>query len=291
MKKIKLIATDMDGTLLNDGRAVSAENVRAIEEAQRAGITVAVATGRDYTEAVNPLKEAGLRMPLICVNGADIRNEDGGIIHQQTLPLEQFDMMNAILSEEDIYFEIFTSKGAYTNNEQKGLDLVVDLLLSTGEFSSYDQAMQLAEKRFEEGSVNRVKHYRQVLETPRVNLFKLLAFSKDTEKRKRAEHRLNTELSVSVSSSAPDNLEITHKEATKGSGITCMSDYLNIDLADTMAIGDNFNDLSMMKKAGYAVAMGNAEKDIKQACHEVTQTNIDDGVAHAIRSVIPEFQR
>ncbi|SER47031.1 Cof-type HAD-IIB family hydrolase [Salipaludibacillus aurantiacus] len=291
MRNIQLIATDMDGTLLNDGRSVSKENVQAIREAQAAGITVAVATGRDYTEAVLPLKEAGLRLPLICVNGADLRMEDGNIIHQKTLGYDQFELMNNILTEEDIYFEIYTSKGAYTNNEKKGLDLVVDLLLTTGEFSSYSQAMELAEKRFEEGAVNRTKDYREVINQPETSLFKLLAFSKDTEKRERAKKRLMSGMDVSVSASAKDNLEITHLDATKGKGIEIMSDYFNVGLDETMVIGDNFNDVPMMKTAGYAVAMGNAESEIKSICDHVTKNNTEHGVAHAVRSIIPNYQK
>ncbi|PYZ95316.1 hydrolase [Salipaludibacillus keqinensis] len=289
---MEMIATDMDGTLLNDGRSVSEENIKAIEEAQRAGINVIVATGRDYTEAVTPLKEAGLKLPLICVNGADIRREDGQIIHQQTLNLDVFKQMNAILTKEDIYFEMYTTKGAYTNDDQKGIDLIVDLLLSTGDFSSYDQAMQLAEKRFQEGAINRAKDYQALLEeNSHIQLLKLLAFSKDEVSRERAKHQMEKELDVAISASARDNLEITHHEATKGSGIEIMSNHYGINLSETMAIGDNFNDVSMMKQAGYSVAMGNAEQEIKRICDHTTKKNTDNGVAHAIRSVIPHLQK
>ncbi|WP_280768323.1 Cof-type HAD-IIB family hydrolase [Salipaludibacillus daqingensis] len=291
MTNIQLIATDMDGTLLNDGRSVSKENILAIKEAQKAGIHVVVATGRDYTEAAYPLKEAGLRLPLICVNGADLRKEDGEIIHQQTLSMEQFNIMDRILKEESIYFEIYTSKGAYTNDDKQGLDLVIDLLLTTGEFNSYDEAMQLAEKRFQEGSVNRTNDYKRLLEYPQYDLFKLLAFSKDETRRERAKKRIENELDVSISASAKDNLEITHNLATKGKGIEIIAKEYGTVLAQTMAIGDNYNDVSMMKKAGLSVAMGNAETEIKNMCDIITKPNSEDGVADAIRSVISKVHR
>ncbi|WP_416149624.1 Cof-type HAD-IIB family hydrolase [Salipaludibacillus sp. HK11] len=289
MTKIKLIATDMDGTLLDEARAVSTENIRIIKEAQRLGIKVIVATGRDYTEAVFPLKEAGLRLPLICVNGADIRKEDGEILHQQTLSTEQFKKMDRILTEEEVYFEIYTSKGAYTNDEKQGLQLVVDVLLTTGAYSSYDNALKLAEKRFEEGAINRVDNYLTLLEKSGYQLFKLLAFSKDDVKRERAKRRLEEELEITISASANDNLEITNKSATKGNGLEIMSKHYNIDLPETMVLGDNFNDVSMMKVAGYAVAMENADPVIKALCDLVTKSNEEDGVAHAIQKVIPNL--
>ncbi|WP_245828873.1 HAD family hydrolase [Salipaludibacillus agaradhaerens] len=286
MKTIKFIATDMDGTLLDNNRKVSEESVRAIKEAQKAGITVVVATGRDYTEAITPLKEVGLRLPLICVNGADIREEDGNVIQQQSLSTDQFNVINRILQEEEIYFEITTSKGTYTNNEKRGLELVVDLLKTTGEFSSYEEAMALAEKRFEQGAVFRTDDYHEILRGEGTLLLKVLAFSTDREKRERAEAKLAQELNISVSASARDNLEITHQYATKGKGIEIMTKRFNLDVSEAMVVGDNFNDVSMMQIAGYAVAMGNAEKEIKQLCDFTTATNGEDGVAKAIRSVI-----
>ncbi|UJW59717.1 HAD family hydrolase [Bacillus sp. A116_S68] len=283
---MKFIATDMDGTLLDNNRKVSEESVRAIKEAQKAGITVVVATGRDYTEAITPLKEVGLRLPLICVNGADIREEDGNIIQQQSLSTDQFNAINRILQEEEIYFEITTSKGTYTNNEKRGLELVVDLLKTTGEFSSYEEAMALAEKRFEQGAVFRTDDYHEILGGEGTLLLKVLAFSTDREKRERAEAKLAQELNISVSASARDNLEITHQYATKGKGIEIMTKRFDLDVSEAMVVGDNFNDVSMMQIAGYAVAMGNAEKEIKQLCDFTTATNGEDGVAKAIRSVI-----
>lgn len=291
MKRIDMIATDMDGTLLNDGRRVSKANIDAVLEAQKAGKTVIVATGRDYTEAVTPLKEAGLRLPLICVNGADIRREDGKVLHQQTLAKDEFKVMATMLREEDIYFEIYTSKGAFTDNEEKGLELVVDLLQTTGEFSSEEEARKLAEKRFEEGAINRAKSYEAVLKEENTELFKLLAFSTDDVRRTRVKEAMELKLNVSISSSAKDNLEITHKDATKGKGIEVMASYYGIDVAHTMVIGDNFNDVSMMKVAGLPVAMGNAEDEIKEICKFVTTTNVEDGVAKAIQSVIPNVQK
>lgn len=291
MNKINLIAIDMDGTLLNDGRSVSKANVQAILEAEKAGKKVMVATGRDYTEAVAPLKEAGLRLPLICVNGADIRREDGKILHQQTLSMEQFKTAAEMLREESIYFEIYTTKGAYTDNEKKGLELVVDLLRTTGEFSSYEEAMKLAEQRFAEGVINRTTSYETVLAEENVGLFKLLAFSTDETRRDRVKQAMEQQLDVSISASAKDNLEITHRDATKGKGLEVMSSYYGIDISHTMVIGDNFNDVSMMEAAGFPVAMGNAEAEVKEMCDYVTASNTEDGVARAIERVMEPVQK
>ncbi|UCZ54673.1 Cof-type HAD-IIB family hydrolase [Bacillus shivajii] len=286
MKNIKLIATDMDGTLLNDGRNISEENIKAIQAAMDKGIHVMVATGRDYTEAIAPLKEASLRLPLINVNGADLRKEDGEVIHQQTLTYHQFKDMKKILEEEGVYYEIYTTKGAYTDDSKRGLDVIVDLLMSTGEFGSYDQVRSLAERRFEEGAINQTTSYDNLLQDENCELFKILAFSEDHGKRDRARKRLVEAVNVDVSASGKENLEINHKEATKGNGLKIMAETYGVDLSETMVLGDNFNDVSMMEVAGLSVAMGNAEDEIKELCDEVTDKNTNDGVAKAIYRVL-----
>ncbi|WP_244895454.1 Cof-type HAD-IIB family hydrolase [Evansella clarkii] len=285
-KDIRLIATDMDGTLLNDGREISPENIKAIHAAIEQGIEVAVATGRDYTEAVMPLKEADLRLPLVCVNGAEVRERDGEIIHQQILTYEDFVAMQAILEEEKLYYEVYTTKGAYSNNAKRGLDVIVDLLVNTGKFGSYDEVMSLAEERFAEGAINMTDDYNALLQQEGVELFKILAFTEDDEKRNRAKHQLTRKMDVAVSSSAKENLEITHISATKGEGIRQLSRHFNIPVENMMVIGDNFNDVSMMKTAGYSVAMGNAEEEVKQICDEVTDENVNAGVAKAINRIL-----
>ncbi|MFD2506884.1 HAD family hydrolase [Halalkalibacter alkalisediminis] len=77
---IKLIATDMDGTLLGDEREVTIENAKAVKEAQTQGVTVIVATGRDELEARLPLKQADISCPVISVNGAVTCNEHGEVL-------------------------------------------------------------------------------------------------------------------------------------------------------------------------------------------------------------------
>src|SRR5690606_19622197 len=93
---------------------------------------------------------------------------------------------------------------------------------------------------------------------------------------------------ITVTASGRQNIEITHKSAKKGNALKRYTEKRGISLAETMAIGDNYNDLSMLEVVGYSVAMGNAETEIKEACRHVTGLNTEDGVAEAIYKVLEE---
>ncbi|WP_232735767.1 Cof-type HAD-IIB family hydrolase [Alteribacter populi] len=287
MTNIRLIATDMDGTLLNSERKISKANAEAIRYAESKGITVAVATGRDYTEAIAPLKEAGLRLPLICVNGAEMRSRDGQILSQAPLDKTLYNQMSAILREENVYYEMYTTKGSFTENQQKGIDIVVNIMMSTGEFATYDEVMKVAEARFKEGAVSVTDDYQSVL-TNDVKIYKLLAFSEDDGSRERAKQRLLDLSEVSVSASASENLEITHLQATKGKALEKLAKDLDVSIRETMALGDNLNDVSMLSIAGVSVAMKNGEDEVKKISDRVTASNVEDGVAKAIYDLIDQ---
>ncbi|ADH99711.1 Cof-type HAD-IIB family hydrolase [Salisediminibacterium selenitireducens] len=285
MKNIRLIASDMDGTLLKDGWRISKTNVEAIKQAEAMGITFIAATGRDYFEASGPLKEAGLSIPMVCVNGADVRNPDGSCIHRRSIDDSLLSSIQAVLEKERIYYELYTSEGAFTNNKAEGLDLVVDLLLSSGDFSSEKDAKELAQMRFDAGTIRVVDSYSDLPGDRDPDVLKLLAFSNDEAKRERIKKELAF-LDVAVSASAKENLEITHRDATKGHGVLKMAKRLNIKPHEIMAIGDNLNDLSMFDVAGTAVAMANAGETVKQVSDILTRRNDEDGVAYVVDQVL-----
>ncbi len=101
-----------------------------------------------------------------------------------------------------------------------------------------------------------------------------------------AEETLASLDELTVTSSGHDNLEITNRNAQKGIALESFVKEKNISLSETMAIGDNYNDVSMFERVGKAVAMGNATYEIKSLCDEVTHTNEESGVAKAILSVL-----
>ncbi|MFD2446863.1 HAD family hydrolase [Bacillus sp. CGMCC 1.16607] len=279
---IKCIATDMDGTLVSGAHIISQENKEAILAAQSKGIEVVVATGRSYEEASFILKDAELECPMILVNGAEIRTKEGKLIGENPIEKREAIEIAKGLHELDLYFEVYTSKGTYTNNREKGLSLIVDIFLSINPSADRDFIMKASMERFEEGHVHVVEDYDVLFQNEEHKILKLLVFSFEEEKLAAGGKVLEAFQNIAISSSARGNLEVTSIQAQKGVALSQFVKERGISLEETMAIGDNYNDVSMFQRVGRAVAMGNAVDEIKALCHFVTASNEESGVGKAI---------
>lgn len=285
MKSVKLIATDMDGTLLDNEKKIPEENIEMIQRAQKAGIIVCAATGRDYSEAAAPIQAAGLVLPIIGTNGAEVYLSNGVLLNETTLEESLFHSVHEVLNTHGMYFELYTNLGAYTVDKEKGLSIVKEVLTSKEFNYTKDQAMHLAERRFKEGAVKVTDSYTSLIQQENVRILKLLGFSYAADIRDRVRREL-ADLPLDISASAVENLEITHEKATKGAALVKLADHFNIKMSDTLAIGDNENDLSMLKEAGFSAAMENASYIVKQAAGNITTSNLDAGVARMIQKVL-----
>jgi hypothetical protein len=283
---IKCIATDMDGTLLTATQEITAENREAILQALEKGVEVVVATGRSYQEASFVLEEAGLKFPMICVNGAEVRSSDGKIISSSPLHKEQARQAALRLIESGVYFEVYTNQGTFTEDEDKAVSIIVDIFATANPEIPIEQIAEAAEERLHKGLVRTIEHYDRLFEEDQYAIYKLLAFSLDPEKLAAANAALKEIDGLTISSSGSENIEITSLEAQKGIALEKFVQSRGISLEETMALGDNFNDVSMLKKVGKPVAMGNAVEEIKALCGEVTLTNEKSGVGRAIMAVL-----
>jgi Cof subfamily protein (haloacid dehalogenase superfamily) len=283
---IKCIATDMDGTLLNSFQMVSKENKDAILKAQAQGIEVVVATGRSYQEVRFVLDEADLHCPVICVNGAEVRTKEGEIL--SATPIEKHVAKKAAekLMEKDIYFEVYTNQGTYSLDPNKAVAIIVDIVVSANPDVNPEDVVQRAEARTRNGLVHKVESYDVLFNDEKYQIYKLFGFAMDSDRREAAENALEEITELAVSSSGHDNLEITNRYAQKGIALETFVKSKGIELAETMAMGDSFNDVSMLERVGRAVAMGNADYEIKSLCDVITATNEENGVAKAILEVL-----
>lgn len=244
---IKCIATDMDGTLLGSNGQISTKNKEAILLAQEQGIEVVVATGRSYLEAFDALEEAGLKCPVIAVNGAEVYTKEGEVISSVSIDKKLAKIVAKMLREQEIYFDVYTQDGRFTK-----------------EASDYDQFLNDEDSQ----------------------IFKFLAYSFDSEKLETTKKELSDFKELAISSSGQENLEINHFQAQKGIALKAYVKSKGIDLSETMALGDHMNDVSMFELVGRAVAMGNASETLKSLCDVVTCTNDEHGVAKAILDIL-----
>lgn len=279
---VKCIAIDMDGTLLNNNHVVSEENADAIKLAQKNGVEVVIATGRAYSEAKDVLAEAGIVTPIICVNGAEARKSDGTIVSTNPIANSEVRKLAEILDKHDIYFEIYTQDGTYSKDYDKAVATIMDVFMSASEENDYEKVLKAAKERMEEGNVKLVDSFDPILAEDSHVIYKLLAFSLDKENLEAARSELLDLGIVAVSSSGKDNLEITSVDAQKGIALTTFTAERGITMEETMALGDNYNDVSMFVRVGRAVAMGNAPDGVKEKAHMITDTNVNSGVAKAI---------
>ncbi|WLD94150.1 Cof-type HAD-IIB family hydrolase [Alkalihalobacillus sp. AL-G] len=285
---MKLIAIDMDGTLVNNEMTINKDNVDAIKQAQQSGIEVVIATGRSYDEAITPVKEAGLTLPIICINGAQFRSSEGEVLDSIPISTKVYADTAKVLEAHSIYYELYTNKGTYSNDGEMAIDIIVDIILSSNPELPEQKARELAEYRVRNGRLETVESYSSVLDDPELEIYKLLSFSRNEENLKSAFNSLLTFKELAISSSAKDNIEITHRDAQKGIALQNYAEKLKVDMKEAMAIGDNYNDVSMFELVHHSVAMGNAVEDIKKLCSFTTKTNDESGVAHAIQTFLTE---
>ncbi|ETI67665.1 Cof-type HAD-IIB family hydrolase [Neobacillus vireti] len=283
---IKCIASDMDGTLLNSVQQISEENKQAIIKAQAQGVEFVVATGRSYQEATYVLAEAGVSCPVICVNGAEVRSKDGDVISATPISKQLTREVAAKLTEVDVYFEVYTNKGAFTVDADKAVSTLVDIIVSANPEVKREEIIYAAGARLRDGLVHTVEDYEILFSDEEYQIYKLLVFSFDADKLAAAGKLLTAFNELAVAASGRENLEVTNKKAQKGLALEAFAHAKGISLAETMAIGDNYNDVSMFEKAGRSVAMGNANYEIKSLCDVITDTNEENGVAKAILEVL-----
>jgi len=262
--QIKLVAIDIDGTLLGDDLVISPGAKEAIRAAMAKGVHVTLATGRMYQSALPYARELGVAVPLITYQGALVKlSSNGQVLYHRELPLEyareiiirarKFGFHINAYHEDSLYMEQDTNRGRkYSQVTGVEMHLVEDLT----EFLHQDPTKILLIGR--EGELDVMQEECRELFGDKVYITK----------------------------SKNHFLEFTHPQATKGCGVQAVNDWLGISPQDTMAIGDSYNDLEMFRHVGLSVVMGNARDAVKQAADYVTARQEDDGVAEAIRKFV-----
>ena len=288
---IKLIATDMDGTLLNASHEITPENIEAIKYAQSKGVTVVIATGRAFYEANGPVSVTDLKVPYICLNGAEVRDESFNIIHTSCLNKEMSDYIQNKLKQEGIYYQVYTNRSIYTEDPEKDLAIYVDIIKHAGQHADEVIIRRHIQSRIDKGTLKVVPSYDLIDDVPGELIMKILAFDTDLEKLARVKQELAEHVNLAVSSSSVGNIEITNAEAQKGTALAAIAEQLHIDMKDVMAVGDNMNDASMLERAGYPVAMANGIQAVKDLATFTTDSNEESGVAKAIYHVLEQSER
>ena len=286
---IKLIASDMDGTLLNHNHKIPKENVKLINFAKNQGIEFVVATGRAYYEALPALNEENINCDVISFNGGIVYDKNGNIISITPMLPKDLYYTIEILKSFDISYQLYTKNTIYTRSIETDINAYIDLIRSNGYEPDVEHLRAEAQQKLDVGYITEVENIELYLNEKENPPIKIIAISNDISKLENAAKLLSENTSISVTSSGANNIEIMHKNATKGEALKEIAKIYGINLENAVAIGDNLNDQAMLDIVGYSVAMKNGNIKLKEQAKYVTEkTNSEGGVADTIFKLIEQ---
>lgn len=268
---IKLVGLDLDGTLLTTDHRITPRTRNAIARANAAGCLVIPATGR-------PLKgvpQEFLEIPgvdwAVTANGSTITDLSG-----KNSPMK---------------FWIPTEDWFMVWDLTKDLNRVMDAFID-GAGCSTAALLERAEEWAPPGLADYIRKSRHAVSDVQEfvrgfeQIEKANLFFQDQKERMEAKRRIEATGRFEVTSSAPNNLELNAAGVSKGQALLVLAQKLGFEKSQVMACGDSGNDAVMLQKVGLGVAMGNADKEIRQLADYVTASNDEDGVAKAIEKFV-----
>ncbi len=258
----KLIALDLDNTLLNAKKEITPANRKAIKAAQEHGVHIVLASGRAFPGIKPLLSSLGLRDYVVACGGAQVIDPWENVIHSTYLPPIGAKQVMRWAAVRDIHFQIYLDEGIYYLKENQYADLYKKLCTYGGVANPdiMDIETILTSKIIMVDEEEKVQAYEKELRIT----FPEFAYPK----------------------SQKGFLEVLSPEATKGNALSFIATKLGIEPAQIIAMGDNSIDESMVKYAGLGVAMGNATQDLKNIANYVCGTCEQSGVAEVINKYI-----
>lgn len=263
----KMILTDLDDTLLNKDKKVSSADKKAVIEAQKLGVKYILASGRPTFAMRDLAKELELNKYegyLLSFNGSIITdcktNEN---------------IFEASLTKEDLHLLYDFSK----ENKVHILTYIDDTIVSETESEYIDVEVGLTKMPH-----NLVSNFKDAVTKSAVKCMMLGEPSYLKEVEKKLKEKYGDKYTIAISK--PFFLEVTKLGVDKGVALKKLAQHLGIDISETIAVGDSYNDLPMLEAAGLSVAVANACDDIKKKCDFITTSNDDNGMANLIKEFI-----
>ena len=270
MEGIKIIALDLDGTLLDSEKRLSAENQRALERAAAQGIEIVPTTGRIYGLIPEVVRQLPFIHYAVTVNGAELYDvTNDRVLAQKELTWQKAVEIIEYLDGFDVVYDCYQNGGGYMTKAH--LDKVGDYLTSVYFKEIYRKSRI---------PVPELKAY---LRERGEGVQKVQFCTKDQKLRAFLLETLKTRFAgVAVSTALPYNGEINDEKGHKGGALEALCGHLGCTMENVMTLGDGSNDITMLQMAGVSVAMENAAPEVKAAAKYVTGSCDESGVAQAI---------
>lgn len=269
---IRLIYSDVDGTILPRGGKISDRTRQAVQSAVSGGVPFVICSGRWYISALPIAKELGIENAenayMIVANGGAIVRMDGSIVKEWLTPTDEAWRAYEIMKKYDVMRNAFVRNAVYRTNTRaihkkpRGLD---------GYLGDVYKIVNDDVDIFE----------REGLTTP----YKLEAYGENFDELAKLKQEL-LDAGFSVSSAYADNMEIMHGGYGKGTAVKWLAEHLGVSREECMAFGDNTNDQTMLDAVGWSCAVENAVESLKNSARIVTPPCDQDGVAQIIEKAL-----
>lgn len=269
IKVIQLIAIDLDGTLLNDRKQITKQTQAVLKAARTSGVRIVLCSGRPLRGIDRYLRVLGLTNPgdfAVTYNGGLVQKSDSGeVISEKILTRDQLLSLYALSQERDLPMNFIDREKVYCPPYPKQKPSLYGTVMKTMPFVKADMEHLPADIRINKA----VFCISEKILTPAI-----------------AEIPQSYRKNYTMVKSHPYLLEILNKDADKGKALQTLTHFLGLASSEVMAIGDEENDLAMIRFAGLGIAMGNAIDALKAEAQFVTKTNEQEGVAYAIEKCV-----
>jgi Cof subfamily protein (haloacid dehalogenase superfamily) len=263
--RIRLLAIDLDGTLVNDRLEMDPRDIAAVKAATAAGVTVVLATGRMFKSSLRYAQPLGLTGPIINYQGAVVREIASGDVWYRcelTVPMQQ--RVLALAEPKDWHVNAYVDERVYTARARPEADLYARIAMVP-----YEMVGPLT-KWVKQDSTKMVLVDLDPANVP-ARMAELSAWMGDMAR---------------VTRSLDWFVEVVNPKVSKSAALAMVADRLGITRAEVCAIGDNTNDEDMVSWAGFGVAMGQAPEALKSLAKYVTGTIVEAGVAQVIEQFV-----
>lgn len=288
---IKLFASDMDGTLLNENHVISDRTAAAVKKLQETtDIEFIIATGRGFKSASVLTSAQNIFCRMINLNGASIHEKDGTLTASTPLLSSTVAEIIAYLDHLNIDYAVSTAQHYFVADFEGFVERISQFMADSQTHSAHDESDEVTNAQLL-AHYGDVKPVSEMILTNDNPALKLLLFSSDLETLATIRENLSQYADLDITSSAADNLEITHRDAQKGLAVEAYAKSQGYTMDEVATIGDSLNDRSMLQMAAHSYAMDNAPDQIKEMAKHIAPANSLDGVALVIERIIEEYHQ
>lgn len=259
---IKLIALDVDGTLLDDDHRISDNNIRTIRRAAELGVKIVLCTGRGSMSAKPVMEELGLEGVMITHNGASIMDTSGNVLHEYTFNIREVEELIHYCRKHGVHYDLNTSTNMIVDQMPADAKKMYDAFLAEPEMVG--DVLQVDEP-----------------------LVKFCMFGSQDMMDQVERDWPDDQQELRFIRSGDYFVDVMRPDVSKGIALKKLAEIWQVNRSEILAMGNYYNDIDMLRFAGIGIAVANSPDEVKQAADEVTVSNNEEAVHVALCKHLP----